>query len=47
MQGLPEMPIRNVVLKNVNVKEAGEKSFITYVVDMEWNNIVIGNKFSF
>lgn len=34
LEGLPEMPIRNVVMENINVKWAGEKSTITHVEDL-------------
>jgi polygalacturonase len=47
LEGLVEKPIRNIVFENVKVKSSGEKSVITHVVDLEWNNIVIGDKSSF
>ncbi|SHF32139.1 Glycosyl hydrolases family 28 [Mariniphaga anaerophila] len=40
--GLPEKPIRKVVFENIKIKTAGEKSLVTNVVDLEWNNIEIG-----
>jgi polygalacturonase len=41
LEGLPEMPVRNVVLKNVEVKSAGEKSLITHVENLTLNQIDI------
>lgn len=41
LEGLPEMPIRDVVFENVNLKSAGEKSFITHVENLTINQLNI------
>ncbi len=41
MQGLPEMPIRNVELNNITVKNCNEQSVITYIENLKLNQINI------
>lgn len=39
MIGLPEKPIRNISLKNIQIKEAGEQSVFEQVENTNWDNV--------
>ena len=39
MIGLPEKPIRNISLKNIQIKDAGEQSVFEQVENTNWDNV--------